>query len=214
MRNPTLLPVVINPFRVTFTDNLMQTSNTYYFHSLEEVNEVTAHIDLERNSVTIRKVLFGDEYISEWNDPKQGQYYKMAMVRRDAVCYSKSFFLCKNPHLPALWYMALIYVQPKGISVEIRAIDPSGTLVKGEPIISSTLPAMKKHLNDVARNHLLDWYITRFVALHSPEEIDMEWIMKSNAEQQAELDETNRAFDEDADVFNDTPKLACQDCQH
>lgn len=214
MRNPSLLPVVINPFRVTFTDNLMQTSNTYYFHSLEEVNEAMAHIDLERNSVTIRKVLFGDEYISEWKEPKQGQYYKMAMIRRDAICCSKSFFLCKNPHLPSFWYMALLYVQPKGMSVEIRAIDSSGTLVKGEPIISTTLPATKGRINDTAKNHILDWYISRFVEIHSPEDIDLAWVMKSDEDQNAELDEMNETLHEAAKVFDDQSKFHHCHCKH
>lgn len=214
MHNPVLIPKTINSYRVTFTDNLMQTNNTYYFGSLEEASETMKHIDLERYSVTIRKVLFGDEYISEWDEPKQGQYYKMTMIRRDAICCSKSFFLCKNPTLPPFWYMVLIYVQPTGISVEIRAIDSNGALAKGEPIISTTLPATKERLNDIAKNNILDWYIVRFVEIHSPNDPDIEWAMKSGEKQKAELNEGKDILHEISEVFDGPPESYCQDCKH
>lgn len=203
MRKSTLSPVVINPYRVTVTDSRQPVSNTFYFQSLKDVHKAMTQLDLERYIVAIHKVLPGDEYISEWKELQQGQYHICQMVRRDVMCFSKSFFLCKKSDVLASWYMALLHVQYSDIVVEIRAVDPSGVLMKGDPIISTTLPVSQECLDDETRNFILDWYIIRFAAIHAPEFIDLEWMMQKDKKSKDQLDEgtkSSKAVSKDDDT--------------
>lgn len=236
MENPTLVPVTINPYRVSFTDNLLHSTNTFYFESLKEASETMNHIDLQRYSVTIRKVLAGDEYISYWEKPKQGQHYKMAMIVRNPVCCSKSFFLCKvapseepfKDQSSAIgWFIALVYSQPQSMKapvvVEIRTIDSTGELSK-DALISTNLPhEMQKTIEDSScKSELLDWFIDRFVYLHSPEDVPIEWLEKGETEKQTDRDKWDsyqKQYEELGKRFTESsttkpPECECHHCKH
>ena len=209
MHSPTLIPKVIDSYRVTFDDSLMKTINTYYFGSLEEVSEAMKHIDLERYSVTVGKVKHGDEYVSEWMEPKQGQHYKMVMVNRGVHCCSKSFFMCSKPNAPVAWFMVLLYTQPKGqmssAAIEIRQVNTDGTLSNGEPIVYTTLPHIaQEDLTDETKDKILNWYIDNFVKLHCPEDLDIEELKKTREEQQSDHDSADQ----------EPHKCRCGHCKH
>lgn len=209
MHSPTMIPKVIDSYRVTFDDSLMKTTNTYYFGSLEEVSEAMKHIDLERYSVTVGKVQQGDEYVSKWMEPKQGQHYKMARVNRGVHCCSKSFFMCRKPNVPVAWFMVLLYTKPKdqmnSAAIEIRQVNADGTLSNGEPIIYTTLPHIaQEDLTDEIKDKILNWYIDNFVKLHCPEDLDIEGLKETREEQQSDHDSTDQ----------EPHKCRCDHCKH